>query len=219
MLKEKIINYLDLSHRRKIMDAMLTKNKSYFKGNVLDIGGGRKRGTFTRPKTESWIVADSEESLHPDIICSIEKMPFDNESFDSIKATELFEHVENPERGLNECLRVLKENGVIIITVPFLAQVHADPYDYQRWTKYKWEKQLKATGFKVKEIQEMGYFFTVMADMLKILNKSIPRPLRYIGYIFYPILSILTEIDKITAIRSNQRLSKFTTGYFIIANK
>lgn len=204
-----------MSYRRKILDKKLNANRNFFQGDVLDIGGGRKRGILIPPKTKSWIFADITPELNPDIICNVEKMQFKNETFDTIKATELFEHVEKPENGIKECFRVLKNRGYFIISAPFLYPIHGDPFDYQRWTKKKWENVLLKTGFKIEKIEPMGGFFTVFIEMIKTLNKNLPSPLRQIFYISYPILDSLTHLDKI-----NFQLSQnYTTGYFIIAKK
>lgn len=215
--KEKIQYYLGASYRRKKLDNFLNENKNYFKGSVLDIGGGRKRGKFSPPLTEKWIFADIIPELQPDVICDVEKMQFKDNSFDTIKATELFEHVGRPESGIRECYRVLKKGGFFIVSMPFLFPIHGDPQDFQRWTKQKWEKVLQETGFGIEKIEKIGLYFTVLADMVKTLNKSLPFVFRVFGYIFYPLLDLIALLDK--NIGKNITLNKFTTGYFIIATK
>ena len=42
------------------------------------------------------------------------------ESFDLIVHSDTLEHVENPERGLSECRKVLRERGRCIFTVPII---------------------------------------------------------------------------------------------------
>jgi adenosylmethionine-8-amino-7-oxononanoate aminotransferase len=56
----------------------------------------------------------SETIVDGTVICDVQEMPFETSSFDSIKATELFEHVKNPSKGIEECYRVLKKNGVLL---------------------------------------------------------------------------------------------------------
>ncbi len=45
-------------------------------------------------------------------------MPFNEETFDSILATEIIEHVQEDNKFVNECYRVLKKNGKVVITTP-----------------------------------------------------------------------------------------------------
>lgn len=45
-------------------------------------------------------------------------MPFKNNSFDVILATEIIEHIQDDNKFVKECHRVLKKNGRLIITTP-----------------------------------------------------------------------------------------------------
>lgn len=47
-----------------------------------------------------------------------EKLDFENNSFDIVIATAVIEHISNPKKFVRESKRVLKENGVLIITTP-----------------------------------------------------------------------------------------------------
>ena len=126
--------YFWATYRRKLLDKLLEKSKYYYKGIVLDIDD-RDKGKFKKPrnKVERWIFADVEEKYKPDIILDVcEMKKIKDESIDVINTIELFEHVENSEKGLLECFRVLKKGGVMILSVPFLHPIHADPYDFQR---------------------------------------------------------------------------------------
>ncbi len=62
-----------------------------------------------------WKVRGGEVEL----ICSdAEEMAIKDNSFDCITAGELIEHLENPEKFIKECKRILKQGGVLIITTP-----------------------------------------------------------------------------------------------------
>lgn len=220
-IKSNLKYYFWTTCRRKLLDKLLEKNKHYYQGLVLDIGG-RDRGNFKKPKNkvERWIFADIEERHNPDIVLNVEDMGnIETESIDVINAIELFEHVEKVELGLKECYRVLRKNAVIIISVPFLYAIHADPYDFQRWTKDKWKKELEILGFKIKKFEIMGRYFTVLSDMGQVFIKSTPRVLRWILYLFYPLFNLLTKLDDLKAIKNHPKLGNFHGGYFIIAQK
>lgn len=218
-LKSSFRYYVWATYRRKLLDKLLEENKHYYKGIVLDVGG-RRRGKFKRPEVGKWIFADIEKNHTPDILLDVADMSeIKSESIDVVNAIELFEHVEKIEQGLKECHRVLKKNGRIVISVPFLYPIHADPGDYQRWTKKKWKKNLEKIGFKIEKFENMGRYFTVLAEMIKILIKSITPILKYPGYAFYPFLDLMVSIDKFSFVKNNNGLNKYTTGYFIIAKK
>jgi len=161
-----------------------------------------------------------EERHKPDIVLNVTNMKnIKDKSIDVINATELFEHVEDIEKGLRECNRVLKKSGVMILSAPFLYTIHSDPYDFQRWTEDKWKKVLKVIGFKIEKFEIMGRFFTVLADMKKTFVKSMPRILGWILYLLYPLLDLLIRLDNLRFIKNNSKLGKYHVGCFIIAKK
>jgi SAM-dependent methyltransferase len=213
--------YLWGSYRRKILDRLLEENKHYYRGTVLDIGG-RNRGNFKKPKDKvsKWIFADIEARHNPDIILDVTDMrAIKNEEISVINTSELFEHVKSPERGLKECFRVLKKNGYLIMSVPYMFPVHNDPHDYQRYTETKWKELLEEIGFTIEKCEIMGRYFTVLADMIRMLIKSIPKGIKYILYLFYPILDLLVKLDNYRFIQNHTSLGRFHGGYFIIVRK
>lgn len=218
---ENIKYYFWATYRRKILDKLLEENKHYYKGVVLDIGG-RDRGKFKKPKNKvkEWIFADIGKRYNPDIVLDVADMnKIESESIDVVNVIELFEHVKGPEKGLSECYRVLKKNGVMILSVPFLYPVHADPYDFQRWTEDKWKKELEKIGFKIEKFEIMGRYFTVLMDMKKALAKSFPRILRYLCYASYPIVDLIAQSDNIGVVQNHPQLGKFHAGYFIVLRR
>lgn len=213
--------YLFTSFRRKKLDSLFEQNKHYYRGVVLDIGG-KDRGKFTKPKNNvtRWIFADIEQKNSPDIILDVANMnQIIDKSIDIVNAAELFEHVEKINQGLKECYRVLKKDGHLIISVPFLYQIHADPYDYQRWTIDKWKKELSDLGFQIELFKITGNFFSTLCDMHKKLIMQIPKPFKYLGYIFYPFMDLLIKLDDSRLIQNNPALNKYHNGYFIVAKK
>lgn len=213
--------YFYASYRRKLIDKLQEKNKGFYRGTVLDIGG-RDRGIFRSPKdkVERWITADIEPSRKPDMVLDVADMNgITAESIDVVNAIELFEHVEKINDGLKECSRVLKRGGLIIISVPFLFPIHADPYDFQRWTEKKWRDELDKREFSIQSLDILGKFFTVSGDMLKAMFESLPPLIRHLQIVVYPLIDLIVSLDNIKAIREHRRLGKYHGGYFIIAKK
>jgi len=207
--------------RRKSLDNILNKHRHLYYGRVLDIGG-KDRGKFKKPKEQvkEWVVADIVESNHPDIVTDVMDMKnIESESFDVINATELFEHVEDIEKGLRECYRVLKKGGTLIITVPFLYPVHADPFDFQRWTEQKWKNILHKTGFSITEFEIMGCYGSILADMKVAFFRALPKPFNNLMYPFYPCLYLMAKLGDCRYAKNNAILKKYHQGYFIFSKK
>ena len=70
-----------------------------------------------------------------DIVCDIENLPFKDNSIDIIFNIAVLEHVPNPKKVIDEIYRVLKPNGIIYTTFPFMQGFHASPYDFTRITE------------------------------------------------------------------------------------
>lgn len=61
------------------------------------------------------------------------KMPFQDESFDIVFSHNVFEHINEPWMAAEECVRVCKKGGLILISTAFSWR-HHDPPDYYRFS-------------------------------------------------------------------------------------
>lgn len=69
-----------------------------------------------------------------DRVGSVEELPFPDRSFGSVIAMSTFEHVRHFWRGFAEVKRVLRRDGVFLVSCPFHFHIHAYPSDYWRFT-------------------------------------------------------------------------------------
>ena len=58
------------------------------------------------------------QSSYPEV--DMMMMKYKDKEFDLVIHSDVLEHIENPRKGLQECYRVLKENGICIFTVPII---------------------------------------------------------------------------------------------------
>jgi len=70
------------------------------------------------------------------------KLPFDNASFDSVVLADVIEHLQKPEYCISEIRRVLKVNGILILTTPKFRD------------EYTWDDQ-HVFEFKPEELQSI----------------------------------------------------------------
>jgi SAM-dependent methyltransferase len=210
--------YLGVSYRRKRVDADLAAASGHFTGRVLDVGGARRRGAFRPPPGARFIVADIQRGPRPHVGADVQALPFRDGVFDAVKATELLEHVPDVARALAECRRVLRPGGHLVITVPFLERLHGDPGDYARYTRSMWERLLAAADLKPVTIAEQGGYFTHLAGLLRFLVLRAPRPLRWAGYGFFPLLDLLARLDASPRARRSE-FAAFVGGYLIVAER
>lgn len=213
------IKLLDFrSYRRMILDSDLERTKRYMKSKVLDLGGGRRRGYFKEPNSATWIVFDAETDFRPSVVGDAHRLAFKDNVFDCVKCTELLEHVECPEKVIKEIARVLKSSGVLILSMPFNIPIHADPYDFQRFTDYKLKIMLEK-DFEIELIKKQGLFFTVLGFMIKQAITNFKSRFKRILYLTFPLLDLLVKLDNIDFVKNSKYLSSFTTGFFIVAKK
>lgn len=206
------------SYRRILLDRDLEESKGYMRGITLDIGGGRKRGNFKEPTNATWVVLDSGRDFRPHILGDAQSIPVKVSSIDCVKCTELLEHVEYPERVIDEISRILKPGGILILSIPFNVGIHSDPWDFQRFTDQKLTRMLDS-NFRILTLKKQGLFFTVLAYMIKQSVLSSTRSMRLFLYPLLPILDLVVKLDNLTSVQNSKFMSSFTTGYFIIAVK
>ena len=139
---------------------------------VLDIGCGHKpyRDLFSR--AHHWGMDHGLVDASPDVVGDVLRLPIRDQSVDIVFATQVIEHVRNPQIMVSECKRVLRPNGRLILSGPFFWPLHEEPYDFFRFTKYGFEQLVKDAGFVDWQIREDGGDWAqIMLGVCLRLNK------------------------------------------------
>jgi SAM-dependent methyltransferase len=102
-------------------------------------------------------------------------IPFENGTFDSILSTEVFEHIFNLDELLAELNRVLKLNGQILITCPFVYLIHEVPFDYARYTEYALKHLLEKNGFEIIKYDKKGNYIETICQQLLLYTANFIR--------------------------------------------
>lgn len=105
------------------------------------------------------------------VIGNIEKMPFKNNYFSAIVATEILEHIKHPDKAAQECFRVLKKNGIICVSVPTESTEKIFSFLHPNWVKHSGhinvfsKKQiinlLTNSGFKVIKTENQNFEWSI----------------------------------------------------------
>ena len=105
-----------------------------------------------------------------DLVCDIANIPEPDASYDVILCSEVFEHLTNPFKALDEFRRLLKPDGKLIITAPFASFVHFAPYHYATgFSKYWYEHHLPIRKFDIEELSANGDWFSyVKQEMFRL---------------------------------------------------
>ena len=122
-------NYLVLRSRRLIFAPYLQSLPDRL--TVLDVGG---RYQPYRPllngKTSKYFALDLNKTEFVTVVASAENIPFQDEIFDLVIATSVFEYIQNPFEAAKEIYRVLKPGGSLLVSVAATAPRFGDE---ERW--------------------------------------------------------------------------------------
>ncbi len=149
--------------RKGLYKAAIIFSESVKGGRLLDFGCGSKPYKFLF-KVDKYIGIDYENEGHPhdeeqiDVFYDGGKLPFKDAEFDYVLCTEVFEHLFDLDDKLVEFNRVLKDNGLMFVTCPFVWNEHEIPYDYARYTSFALNDKFKKKGFEVVSYNKGGTF-------------------------------------------------------------
>lgn len=185
----------------------ITKNLNLLSGDVLDIGCGRmrhKKSILSGVNVRRYIGLDLEAgkfsySVKADAYWDGIRMPFSDNSLDSALLLEVIEHCPDPLIVLQETQRVLKPNGIIFFSTPFLYQLHGTPYDYHRPTPFELELLFRSAGFDRIQSVASGHWDASLGQMIGIWICHRPMPILFrkiLKRIFVPFFKLLLIMDK-----------------------
>ena len=151
------VRNLDTFYIRQSILNSIMDNMDLFEGKLLDVGCGKmpyrdlinkKSRIVSYHGLEINNAKIYDEKIIPDFFWDGRTMPFESDEYDIVFATEVFEHCPDLQTILKESYRVLKPNGKIFFTVPFLWPLHEVPNDEYRYTPFALKKHLELAGFE-----------------------------------------------------------------------
>ena len=104
-------------------------------------------------------------STRADFFSNSMVLPFRERTFDTIVSTQVLEHVRQPEIVIPEMARILKPDGVLIISAPMTWPLHEEPHDYYRYTLHGLRQLLQEADFEILDEIPRGNNWTTMAQM------------------------------------------------------
>jgi SAM-dependent methyltransferase len=124
-------------------------------GRVLDVGCGQRpyQKLFTTQEYVGLELDTPENRTKPaDVFYDGKTFPFPAASFDSVICNQVLEHVFEPDRFLAEVTRVLRPEGRLLLSVPFVWDEHEQPYDFARYSSFGLRALLERNGLRVLEM-------------------------------------------------------------------
>jgi SAM-dependent methyltransferase len=137
---------------RRLLRSALAERAAYARGRMLDVGCGAQPYRDLFPQVERYIGLDRPGQLRLDICGDGMALPFRAEAFDTVLCNQVLEHVPEGALLIAEITRVLKPGGVLLLTVPLTWDLHLEPTDFYRYTRYGLQYLADKTGLTVLDI-------------------------------------------------------------------
>jgi SAM-dependent methyltransferase len=166
-----------------LLVAALEESRPYAKGQMLDVGCGSKpyEHFFEVDRHIGIDWSNSLQCLEVDAFATAEALPFADCVFDSVLCTEVLEHLRHPQTAIREMTRVLKPGGHLIVSVPFIHELHEEPFDFLRFTSFGLLSRVEEAGLIPMLLRHRGGYMMVLADLVvRILVTYVKAILRRI---------------------------------------
>lgn len=153
-----------------------------------------------------------------DIVSDIVHIPVEDSSFDVILCSEVFEHIPEPEKAVEEFSRILRPGGTLILTAPFNSLVHFSPYHYcTGFSKYWYEYHLDKYGFKIESLKENGNWFRYLQQEILRARNMQDRYCHKRNYLNWLLCAFTARMLGKSAEKDIGSAEVGCIGYFVVA--
>jgi SAM-dependent methyltransferase len=171
----KVSDWVDLQW--SLVIELLQKVAPRARGRLLDVGCGDKpyESIFTPYVTEYIGIeheatfaatAASQSARKPDLVYDGTKLPFEDRTFDTVLNVQVLEHTPRPKELVLEMGRVLKDDGLLILSAPFQFRLHEQPHDYFRYSPHGLGVLCEAAGLELVDVLAQGSLWSVLGHKL-----------------------------------------------------
>ncbi len=219
---------LRVLHKTGLMSKMTRKNfdkhieKYASSSRTLDVGSGGNPYKEFFPNRISMDIVDDNDV---DIVADVHNMKvFKDGEFDNVLCTEALEHFCNPFKAIEEIKRVLKKDGLLILTTRFIMPLHEVPNDYFRFTQYGLEQLLK--DFEIVELHEDENTIETLAMLMQRIGYQTDTLYFKPFKLFWFVAAKITKLFSFVLTKQygeinnkNEVKNMMTSGYLVICKK
>jgi SAM-dependent methyltransferase len=188
-------------------------------GKILNVGAGgeiQKAVLDAIAGSQTTVTSiDLDVRRAPALVCDVCDLPFSTGTFDIVVCAEVLEHVERPQKAIDEMRRVLKNGAHLILTTRFVFPLHDRPADYFRYTRYGLALLLKQ--FSSIDITEQHNWGQTMAVLLVRLLLEEKRWVLLFSWPIYITARILFAASSFVC--RHLGTDSMTSGYLVVATR
>jgi SAM-dependent methyltransferase len=173
---------------------------------VLSIGGGPDRWG------DHITNLNIDRFPNVDVVADAYALPYADGSVDSVLCWAVIEHLEFPDRAVAEMHRVLKPDGLALLTTPFLQAFHAYPNHFQNLTVVGQNRMLERAGFVVESSGAIGATFALIDLGSVYLRSFLP------GRILPGVIARLLRLLAVATAPLDRRLAQHPNGHVLASN-
>jgi SAM-dependent methyltransferase len=168
---------------------------------VFDYGCGTApyRAHFERQGGE-YIAADIEGN--PDLRISADAgLPISSGSVNCVVSFQVLEHVRDVSTYLREARRILKSDGVLLLSTHGIWPYHPHPADYWRWTRAGLIEALRVNGFSAERMDSLcGPAIWMCVFPLLALKKFLGPLSPVLAPVFFATNFVANLVDRVTPV-------------------
>jgi SAM-dependent methyltransferase len=187
------------------------------RGKLLDVGCGDKPYvSIFEPYVDEYIGIErettfgltraSDRATGPDLYYDGKRLPFSDDSFDTVLNVQVLEHTPRPQELMDEMARVLKRDGLLIVAAPFAFRLHEEPHDYFRYSPHGLRDLCTRAGLEVTAVRAQGSLWSVIGHKLN----------SYLGFRVSALGGVLQTIGKLNHEAANQEAPRMWTVPFVL---
>lgn len=214
---------LDKKMSRNRLNSFIKKDINEFRKNkhpkILFVGSGGELNDYVKNFSTYLYSIDIDPSRKPDQVIDLMDPNFcqnyRGEKVNLVCMFEILEHVKNPSSAIKNIYNLIEKDSVVLVSTPFIFNIHDAPNDYYRFTKYGLKEIFKKFS-KVEIKEKNGWLESIFVLIMRIkknrsfMNKILGNSFLLLYFILYPLILVIQKIFKTNSL---------TTGYYLKAIK
>ncbi len=217
------LHTLDKRMSRKQLNNFIKEDINNFKKikepKILFVGSGGDLQNYVKNFSSYLYSIDIDPARKPDQIIDLTDPNFCQnylgEKVNLVCIFEVLEHTKDPSLAIKNIYNLIEKESVVLLSTPFIFNIHDEPNDFYRFTKYGLKEIFKE--FSEVEIKEKnGWLESIFVIIMRIkksksfLNKILGNSFMLLYYFLYPLILIIQKVFKSKSL---------TTGYYLKAIK